>query len=116
MSAESLTVTVDQVADGTAVAAVAGEIDLATVEQVERALAAPAAAGLRVIVDLTGCDFIDSSGLRALVSARSTAAEAGGGIALVVGDPGLLRVLEVAALDQVFEIHETRDAALAAGG
>lgn len=114
MSTESLTVTVDQVAEGVAVAAVAGEIDLATVEQVERALAPPAAAGQRVIVDLTGCDFIDSSGLRALVSARSTAAEAGGRIVLVIDDAGLLRVLEVAALDQVFEIYGTRDDALAA--
>lgn len=115
MSAESLTVTVDQASPDVAVAAVRGEIDLATVAQLEDALAAPAAAGQRVVVDLTGCEFIDSSGLRALVSARATAAEAGGGIVLVIDDPGLLRVLEVSALDQVFEIHDSRSAALAPG-
>lgn len=90
----------------------AGEIDVATAPQVERALAGPTRAGKRVVLDLSKCAFIDSAGLRTLLGARSAADSSGGSLVLVVSDPGLLRVFEVVGLGDVLEIHDTLAGAL----
>jgi anti-sigma B factor antagonist len=113
VSAEEFTVTVDEGDPIRTVVRVEGELDLGTAPKLSDHLEGAAAAGKRVVLDLTACGFIDSSGLRALLSARSAADTAGGSLALVVDDPNILRVFEVASLDQVLEIHPTVDAALA---
>jgi anti-anti-sigma factor len=115
VSAEALIVSLSEPSPGVAVVEVVGEVDLATTDQVEEVLGEVVGAGGRVVVDLSACDFIDSSGLRTLVTARTAAEESGGSLALVIEDSGLLRVLAVAALDRVFEIHSSRSDALAAG-
>lgn len=113
MSAEEFNVTVDDDDPIRTVVRVEGELDLGTAPKLSDLLEGHAAAGKRVVLDLTACGFIDSSGLRALLSARSAADTAGGSFALVVADPNILRVFEVASLDQVLEIHPTVDSALA---
>jgi anti-anti-sigma factor len=105
-------VSVEEPSPGRVVVGVAGEIDVATAPELERALA-DAGAEKRVVLDLTECQFIDSSGLRTLLGARSAAESSGGSLALVVADPGLLRVFEVVGLGDVLEIHDTLDRALA---
>jgi anti-sigma B factor antagonist len=97
-------VSVEQPSPGRVVVGVAGEIDVATAPEVERALA-EAGAEKRVVLDLSECQFIDSSGLRTLLGARSAAVSAGGSLVLVVADPGLLRVFEVVGLGDILEIH-----------
>jgi anti-anti-sigma factor len=52
--------------DDTVTIALAGEFDLATRSKVERALV-PMASGERLVVDLTGLSFIDSTGIRILM-------------------------------------------------
>jgi anti-anti-sigma factor len=112
VSAEPLRIDLEE-SPGALVAAVAGEVDLGTVAGLEEALGDAVSSGRLVVVDLTECGFIDSSGLRALVRARSAAEQAGGSLALVIADPALRRVLEVAALDTVFDVHDSRGGALA---
>jgi anti-sigma B factor antagonist len=112
MPEDGFHVSVEEPAPGRVVVGVAGEIDVATAPEVERALA-HAGAEKRVVLDLTECQFIDSSGLRTLLGARSAAQSAGGSLALVVADPGLLRVFEVVGLGDVLDIHDTLDRALA---
>ena len=65
-------VSVDEPSPGWVVVGVAGEIDVATAPELERALA-DAGAEKRVVLDLSECQFIDSSGLRTLLGARSAA-------------------------------------------
>jgi anti-anti-sigma factor len=66
----SLSVTVDAT-DDRVVIAVKGEIDIATVEKLDQALAAIDILRCRtVVVDLAGVSFIDSTGLRALLVGR----------------------------------------------
>jgi anti-sigma B factor antagonist len=113
VSAEEFNVVVDDDDPIRTLVHVEGELDLGTAPKLSDQLEAPTAAGKRVVLDLTGCGFIDSSGLRTLLSARSAAASSGGSLALVIADPNILRVFEVASLDQVLEIHPTVDAALA---
>ena len=94
MPEDGFRVSVEEPRPGRVVVGVAGEIDVATAPELERALA-EAGAEKRVVLDLSECQFIDSSGLRTLLGARSAAESAGGSLALVVADPGLLRVFEV---------------------
>lgn len=89
------------------VVSVEGELDMATSPELERALQ-QVGVDTRLVVDLTRCTFLDSTAIRVL-AAR---AAAGGPIALVVAEPGIRRVLEIAALDRLVELHDTRDSAL----
>jgi anti-sigma B factor antagonist len=106
MSEGEFRVAVDEQPPGHTVVAVVGEIDVATAPELERALD-EAGVAKRVVLDLSECGFIDSSGLRTLLGARSAAAAAGGSLVLVVSDPGILRVFEVMALHELLEIHDT---------
>src|SRR3954447_6702296 len=52
---------------------VVGELDLATVPALQRVLAAERTAGHDLWLDLSGLDFIDSMGIRAVVEAMNDA-------------------------------------------
>jgi anti-sigma B factor antagonist len=82
-----------------------GEFDLAGVGQVEAQLAeiektAPAA----IVVDLSGLQFMDSSGLRTLVIANDRARRAQRRFAIVPGPPQVRRVFEITQLTEQLEL------------
>lgn len=84
--------------DGRTVVHVAGDVDLESADDLRAALEVVVPApqpGHQTVVDLADVPFLDSSGVRVLLEAR-TAALAGGG-ALVVHNPSgmVARVLEV---------------------
>jgi anti-sigma B factor antagonist len=81
-----------------------GELDLATAPALETALARAfhAAGAGSVVLDLRELEFIDSSGLRTLLTARRQAEEAGASFSLVAGHRGLERTLEIAGVHKVF--------------
>ena len=87
-------------ADGVVRVVVAGELDLATegplVAVIASAVRAPDAA--RVVVDVAGVDFIDSSGLRSLLRCREEAQRLGKAISLAPGEGAVLRLLESAGV------------------
>ena len=110
-------VATDQQDNGTPVISVMGEVDLATVPALEEALLGmERRPDRRVIVDLTGCTFLDSSGLRALVGTRERLERTNRRLALVLCTPGVLRVLQVTGLDERFEIYPSLGAASTANG
>jgi len=96
---------------GGAVLEVEGDLDMATAPTLEDELAAAGFAE-RLVVDLSRCSFMDSSAVRVLVSSVRDSEAAGGSLALVVTDPGILRVLEISGVDTMIPVHETVDAAL----
>jgi anti-anti-sigma factor len=104
-------VTVEALPNGGVVVQVEGDLDMATSSRLTEALER-ADAGDRIIVDLSECTFLDSSAVRVLVAGARTAQTAGGDMALVARDPGIRRVLEIAAIDELLPVHETREAAL----
>lgn len=67
--------------------------------------ASPFAGGHLLLLDLAGLRFCDSSGISALLSARSLAIEQGGHIALAAVPANTARILGIVGLDQVFTIH-----------
>jgi len=81
-----------------------GELDLATAPALEDALARAFEGGSgRVVLDLRELEFIDSSGLRTLLTARRRADEARSDFSLVAGHRGLERTLEIAGVHKVFQ-------------
>jgi anti-sigma B factor antagonist len=68
---------------GHTLATVAGEVDIATVPQLQERLAAPAAAGRPLIIDLDRVTFIDAAGLGVLARAASRAAAHGSSLYVV---------------------------------
>jgi anti-anti-sigma factor len=85
--------------------ALSGALAMADAETVERLLAdlARQVAPERVVVDLSGLEFLDSHGVRALFRAREEAERAGGGIALRPGNGPILRTLELVDAASAFE-------------
>jgi anti-anti-sigma factor len=91
-----------------------GEFDLHTAPQFERrALEALGRGAEEIVVDLSGVSFIDSTTLGILMRTRKRLAPLRGRLLLVCSDKNILRLLEITALDRMFEIYPTRAEALA---
>ncbi len=97
-------------------AEILGELDQATVPELQERLDEVIEGGNgSVLVDLSDCEFIDSSGLALLVSARERiTASNGRGFGLCCPETQVSRLLEITGLDQAMGLVATRDEALAA--
>ena len=100
--------------DGGTIVRVAGELDLSTHERLAEELTSIAAAGDAIVVDLAGCDFIDSSGIRALLIGRQAAEDKGGTLVLAAAKPQVVRILDVTGVATALPIHASAEEALAA--
>lgn len=99
---------------GWAIISPAGEIDLATVNKLEDALAASMVNGdSDVAVDLTGVTFMDSTGLRALLAANQNLTGSGHRLALIVSGGPVDRLLDISGVGQTLEIFQSLEAATA---
>jgi anti-sigma B factor antagonist len=99
---------------GQVVVALRGELDVADAAEVAASLAVVAASGRQIILDLKGLEFIDSSGLAALVRARHHARQAGFDVLLAAPQQQVSRMLALTRLIDVFQVHVGVDEA--AGG
>jgi anti-sigma B factor antagonist len=64
------------------------------------------------LVDLAEVGFLDSSGLGALVRALTNSQKEGGQTKLLHAGPQVRKLLEMTKLDSVFEIYDSREAAI----
>ena len=100
--------------NGYAVLAVSGEVDVATVPRLREQLHGLVAQGSnRIIVNLDGVDFLDSTGLGVLVGALKRVRSNEGDLYLVCTQPRIRKVFEVTGLTKVFSIHDSVDQAVA---
>lgn len=91
---------------------VAGELDVVGGPDLRQAVMAEVREGRhRLVLDLTGVDFIDSFGLGVVIGALKRARLLDGDLRVVVPEPRLRRVFEVCDLDRVFDLHPTVDEA-----
>jgi anti-sigma B factor antagonist len=100
--------------NGSVVVSLAGELDLYNAHEVREALIECCAEGPnRLVVDLSGVKFIDSTALGVLIEARTRMENRR---AFLLAAPGLetRRALEISGLDRHFAVHDSLDAALAA--
>ncbi len=64
------------------------------------------------LVDLQRVDFLDSSGLGALVRAMTSSQKEGGQTKLLRAGPQIRKLLEMTKLDSVFEIYDDLETAV----
>ena len=91
--------------DGLAHVVLRGELDLSTVGKVQDELdrvesSAPAV----LLLDLSGLTFLDSTGLRCVVTADERARDAGRRLVLVRGPDPVQRVFTITKLDERLEM------------
>jgi anti-sigma B factor antagonist len=85
------------------VVVVTGEIDIATVPDVDAAVGELRADGWRdVVLDLRPVEFLDSTGLSWLVSAERDAQANDWTLSLIDGSPAVARLLELTGLHRHF--------------
>jgi len=103
--------------EGVRAISVRGELDLSTAPELEAPLEEALDSGEgSVLVDLSQCEFIDSTGIALIVRAWQRLDSGGNGRALVIctGNEQVRRVLEITGLELSIPVHSTRDEALAA--
>ena len=89
-----------------AVVRIAGEIDAYSAPQLREQVIKLLADGTRhIIVDLRDVEFLDSTGLGALVGSLKRLREQDGSLALVATTGKILTVFRVTGLIRVFEFH-----------
>jgi anti-sigma B factor antagonist len=90
---------------GHAVVTANGELDLYTAPRLQTELAALLRENIdRVVVDLSGVEFCDSTGMNVLLAAMKRAKEKGGVLELAAPRPAVRRILQVTGLDTVFTV------------
>lgn len=91
--------------DGLAHVVLNGELDLSTIEQVEHTLTRVEGEGpATVALDLSGLTFLDSSGLRVIVSADQRARRENRRFVVVRGPETVQRVFSITRLDEQLEL------------
>jgi anti-sigma B factor antagonist len=91
-----------EVADSATVVRLEGRLTMVTAPLLRQTLEAPPAAnGGKVVVDLTGMEFIDSSGLGALVTSLKRLRQSGGDLRIAGVQEQARTVLRLTNLDQV---------------
>lgn len=81
-----------------------GELDLASADQLDREVRELRGVGFEeIVVDLRRVEFLDSAGLRLLLSLRDDAERGGHGLKLVRGPACVQRVFELTATGGLFD-------------
>jgi anti-sigma B factor antagonist len=92
--------------DGRAIITPRGELDMSTAPELEALLTARLRDGGWVVLDLRELDFIDSSGLRVVVTAHRLAVDGHGRFTCVRGPAGTTvhRIIEISGVDGVVDM------------
>ncbi len=93
-----------------------GRLTLTTAPQLRDAVTDLVEAGrTRLVVDLGSLEFVDSSGLGALVGGLRTTRAAGGDLRLANAAPSVATVLRLTNLDRVLRVYDDAASAFADG-
>jgi anti-sigma B factor antagonist len=111
----STTLSIDSRLEGpeTGLLSLTGEVDVANAPEFRQsALHLLAGGAKRLVVDLTGITYMDSSGLGALVGLLKRLKESGGKLAIAGPQPQVKRLFEITGLNQVFPLFDDVGSAL----
>src|SRR4051794_6730922 len=95
------------------VVAPVGELDLETVDELSEMLAARPDGCHRLVLDLSGLTFFDTSGMRLVVETLHDARRTGITLALVRGPEDVQRLFALAGMDDRLPFFDDLDEALA---
>jgi anti-sigma B factor antagonist len=108
----ALTVDVGETAEGIDLVTLHGELDFASGGPLSSVFAELTGGPRRVVVDLAGLEFVDSSGVKMLVAAARAVEDAGGSFVLAGPTATVRRVFHILHLAEVVPVVETREAAV----
>jgi anti-sigma B factor antagonist len=104
-------------AAGSTVVTLRGELDLATAPQLRDCLATlPPEGEIRVVLDLTHLEFIDSTGLSVLVLLFHRTQATGSSMVIRNPSSAVIRIFEITGLASVFTISTEGEPVPTAGG
>jgi anti-sigma B factor antagonist len=97
--------------DDHTIVTIRGEIDLYTAPRLHSELAGLLAEDMpaRVVIDMSGVEFCDSTGMNVLLSCLRRARERGGELEIAAPKPAVRKILQVTGLDSVFTLVEATD-------
>jgi anti-sigma B factor antagonist len=114
MSRDRFSIELEADDNGAQIFRLSGDLDVATAPALRGALSEAATQGRHeLIVDLTRIEFLDSTGLGALIGANKRAQENGGEVRIVAAEGQILRLLRITGLLTVFRVFPTLRDALA---
>jgi anti-sigma B factor antagonist len=97
-------------AKGCEVCSPVGELEAFTVSAFREALAQQSAT--RLVIDLSGVNFVDSAGLGALIGGIRRTRERGGDVAVACTRPTIRKLLHSTGFDRIVTVTETLDEAV----
>ncbi|MGV8969446.1 MAG: STAS domain-containing protein [Microbacteriaceae bacterium] len=100
--------TLEPAGDGATIVRPNGRLNMVTAGKMKEIVTEAIEAGTtRFIIDLSEVDFMDSSGLGALVSSLKSARQAGGDLRIASATDQVKMVLTLTNLDRVLLMHDT---------
>jgi anti-sigma B factor antagonist len=107
--------TVKDLGDGIVVLHLDGRLNMVSASRLREAVTSTVAKGhTRIAVDLANVDFMDSSGLGALISGLKTARQAGGDLRIAAPSEQVKLVLQLTNMERVLLAHERAETAFSA--
>ena len=91
-----------------------GRIDTQAATEMDQALQTAVSGGsYKIVVDMSGVDYISSAGLRSLASVLVKSRAEGGDMKLAALNARVTRVFNIIGFDLLMSIHDTPEAAIA---
>ncbi|MFF1546376.1 STAS domain-containing protein [Streptomyces sp. NPDC058291] len=104
-----------EMVDGVLVVAVEGEIDHDVKDVLSQALLSDdGATPPRIVADLSGVTFMDSSGINVFVTAHRRVSGAQGWLRIAGAQESVVRLLHMVGIDEIITCHPTVEQALTA--
>ena len=101
---------------GVAVVSLNGRLNMVNAGRLREVISSTVADGQsRVAIDLTGVEFMDSSGLGALISGLKTARQAGGDLRIAEPNEQVKLVLHLTNLDRILTTYDHAETAFSDG-
>ncbi|MBI4899048.1 MAG: STAS domain-containing protein [Actinobacteria bacterium] len=101
---------VDEVRAGVSVIRVEGRLNMVAAPELRDVVAQAVASGrTRLVVDLSGVEFMDSSGLGALIGALKTTRQAGGDLRIASPGEQVTMVLQLSNVDRILKPYRSSD-------
>lgn len=98
---------------GVSLVSCSGRLNMITAPQLKAAVEESVGNGTnRLVIDLNGVSFIDSSGLGALISGLKSSRQAGGDLRISATGEQVLTVLQLTNLDHILRPYPTVDDAV----
>src|SRR2546421_4408183 len=110
----NLKVETHTVEENLAVIALNGEVDVYTSPRLKQEMVDLLNRGtVRLVVDLSAVQYLDSTGLGVLIGGLKRAREREGDLRLICDNPRILRIFEITGLTKIFDIYRNETDALA---